>query len=90
MKKIIFLFCLISLVSASCKKKCDRPSEDVNSGIIVPESFVKERSWDGRTVIRSGEDQVSFNKGYSYQQIDWDEYCVVSNPMEVNCNSQLE
>lgn len=90
MKKFILGIVLFALVSA-CKKKCELPTEDVNSGIIVPGTHVKETSpTGGDRVIREGDFYVSYNKGYTYEKIDWDEYCIVSFPMNITCNAQLE
>lgn len=89
MKKILFLVLLGSTLFG-CSKKCDKPSKDENTGIIVPGSVVKEVSNNGSgNIIRSGNYEVSFNDGVSYEQIDWDEYNVVRFPMVVTCNVQL-
>lgn len=90
MKKFILGIALMS-VAFSCAKKCDKPSRDVNSGVIVPDTFIKEVSHNGGSnIIRSGDYKVSFNEGVTYENIDWEEYSIVRFPMVVPCNVQFD
>lgn len=92
-----FAYPLILLISfalfAGCKKKCTVPADDVNTGDIVPDSYVLEVSSGARHVVRSegvGDSyKVSFDKGQTYNDVDFNNYFLINYPVTVTCNSQL-
>jgi hypothetical protein len=77
----------------SCKKKCEIPKDeavgDIVSGAIVQESMV-----GSNRVIRSVDPdndpyRVSFDGGYSYGKIDFNEYVLICQPYQKNSLSQV-
>jgi len=92
--KFLVLTLLTLLVGfSSCKKTCDFPKDDTHEGLIVPDAYVLGKSSGSRGVFRSHDGEfkykVSFDKGYTYGEVDFDEYVVMNYPMTVTCNSHL-
>jgi hypothetical protein len=93
MKFLILTLLTLLLGFSSCKKSCDIPIEDTHEGLIVPDSYVLGKSSGSRGVMRSHDGEfifkVSFDKGYTYGEVDFDEFAVMNYPMMISCNSHL-
>ncbi|MBU2019999.1 MAG: hypothetical protein KJ941_10190 [Bacteroidetes bacterium] len=88
-----FLFILLVLGFTSCKKKCKIPKDEV-AGDIVADAIVREYSVGYNQVIRSANPEndpyrVSFDGGYTYSKIDFNEYVLMCQPFVKNCHSQV-
>ena len=89
----LVLFVAVVLPMTSCKKKCEI-SKDENLGAIVPEAIVYEHSAAGRMVVRGNSPgakdyRVSFDGGFTYNPIDFNEYVLMSLPYAKSCHSQV-
>lgn len=103
MKKTILLtlgVAALLFVSVSCKKKCDIPEENTNSGSII-ESVIYP-SAGGLIVpnglhIHSGSSQnaqnsyeVSLDGGFTVQSVDYSQYNILGYPLTVNCDVAID
>lgn len=103
MKKTILLtlsIAAILFVGVSCKKKCDIPEENTNSGVIV-ESVIYPSS-GGLIIpsglhIHSGSSQVakdyyeiSLDGGFTRQSVDYNQYNILGYPLTVNCDVAID
>lgn len=89
-------YTLIALLSflfflQSCDKGCDFPADE-NKGIIVQDALVYGGNSGGVKVVYHEEPlsydfKVSFDGGYSYVPIDWNQYAVLNFPVSAGCNT---
>lgn len=86
----------VTILLTSCNK-CDDPLNRV-AGDVIEESVVKTLTNppSAPMLIRSAEDfggqqiRISLNNGYSFEQIDYDQYSVVCFPTQTSCDASFD
>jgi hypothetical protein len=88
-----FFLGTLLLLASGCKEPCLIPEENINKGDITPNSYVYGNNWRVKAVWRKNFNDaftVSFDKGYSYGDIDFNQYVVMNYPVKVTCNTGFE
>lgn len=102
---LISLLALGSFINSSCTKKCtaedvyigDAIVHEVNGNpvILYPESGYMTSNMGGNYLINGNHTdadkfEVSFDKGYSRQPVDYTKYTILANPKITPCNGAFE